>query len=50
MKRDKKKKGIKLLLIIIIVLALILQFIFWPEHDENHEWFPKQIFNALKNI
>lgn len=45
-----KKKLIKILLVIIVVWALTLQSVYWPEHDEGEEGFPKAIFNALKNI
>jgi len=50
METQKKKKVIKALLILTITLALVLQIIYWPKHEEWEDPFPKQIFNALKNI
>lgn len=42
MEKNKKQKIIKILLVITIVWALILQSIFWLEHEE-HESFAKKV-------
>lgn len=50
MKINKKQKIIKLISISVILWVLIFQYIYWPKHPESEVWFPKKIFNALKNI
>ena len=48
MEKKDKQKIIKILLVITIVWALVLQSVFWAEHEE-HESFPKKIIWIITN-